>query len=519
MSKNKLDVLATLKEREGYLLSGNPKTESLYIDAMLDTSRPIIGLVVPQSFLFSQSFSSIRQKLLSKKSIFGVFDLSSAWFPYTSIKLVLVVVTETQNESIVFSRYMGEQTFQKQREAGVINTGKIGKQIITPEYQDYITKVEEITNSFSNNPQLSIENENYKVWTVEQTELVQDNLSIDYYDPKYRNKEVWESEQTLPLSEIAEILSPRKVKDSGSSLVIKTRDLKYPFNIRKLSKEVATTVAIKRGDILFSSSFAGNNKFLLITDDYDTPLFASDFLKVIRPNSSIESEYLFLYLQSETIKNYIAQHSFGGVFPQLRLRELRSLPVIVPEKITQQKSKELFKTLFKRDKVDIFEAINEQLFDKNTATKPIQKEYLFEELEELRSLKNKIIQQVISDDLIDLKKCIDHKLYKSFIILAGSVLEAFLLDWISESEGKNYFDPETKTPVLYKIIWVKLKDLLGDGTNEEILQMADNIRKKRNLVHPKEYFNSNIKLDDGMCLSIIDDLKKIIKERELNNPV
>jgi hypothetical protein len=193
--------------------------------------------------------------------------------------------------------------------------------------------------------------------------------------------------------------------------------------------------------------------------------------------------------------------------------------VIVPEKITQQKSKELFKTLFQRDKVDIFEAINKQLFDKNTATKPIQKEYLFEEIEELRSLKNKIIQQVINDDLVDLKKCIHYKLYKSFIILAGSVLEAFLLDWISESEDKNYFDPETKTPVLYKIIWVKLKELLGSSTNEEILLMADNIRKKRNLVHPKEYFNSKIKLDDSVCFGIIDDLKKIIKERELNKSI
>ena len=45
----------------------------------------------------------------------------------------------------------------------------------------------------------------------------------------------------------------------------------------------------------------------------------------------------------------------------------------------------------------------------------------------------------MQDDIQELKRCFDAKAYKSTLIMAGSILEAFLLDWLSEIDQEDYF--------------------------------------------------------------------------------
>lgn len=46
----------------------------------------------------------------------------------------------------------------------------------------------------------------------------------------------------------------------------------------------------------------------------------------------------------------------------------------------------------------------------------------------------------MKEDIKELDACFASGAYKATLILTGSVLEAFLLDWLSEIDGKNYFE-------------------------------------------------------------------------------
>ena len=204
----------------------------------------------------------------------------------------------------------------------------------------------------------------------------------------------------------------------------------------------------------------------------------------------------------------------GGFFPRITLSKLRELPVIIPEQITQIKSKNIFETLFLQKRENLVERINKELFDDTTSSKPIQKEFLVEELENLRIWKRDIIEKILRTDFNELEKCKQYRLYKSFLILSGSILEAFLLDWISEIENKNYFDLDEEEYTLGKLIWKKLKQAHPDVFDSELIKKAIEIKDKRNLVHPKAYFNSLDKIDSKVCDDVLRDLREIFSKRK-----
>ena len=55
---------------------------------------------------------------------------------------------------------------------------------------------------------------------------------------------------------------------------------------------------------------------------------------------------------------------------------------------------------------------------------------------------NSNAKEIILKDFNEVKDCFKAKAYKATIILAGSVLEAFLIDWLSEKDNRNYFEED-----------------------------------------------------------------------------
>ena len=115
--------------------------------------------------------------------------------------------------------------------------------------------------------------------------------------------------------------------------------------------------------------------------------------------------------------------------------------------------------------------------------------------------------------------------YKATLIMAGSILEAFLLDWLSEIDGKNYFEEP------YKVLvqdpdgtshWEKREQL-----NEYIEQIkeierpnwmepsekAHFIRKHRNLVHAKVCLKEEVGINKETCEKVISYLRDIVETR------
>lgn len=144
-----------------------------------------------------------------------------------------------------------------------------------------------------------------------------------------------------------------------------------------------------------------------------------------------------------------------------------------------------------------------------------------------KSLNTADAKESIDNYLIEIKNDIDVGSYYSATILMGSVLEAFLIDWLSEIDGKNYFkedylvteeieDEETGKKVSYQrkasfydyinIIQRKRPDWI-DGAKK-----ATEIRKTRNLVHAKLYIEKGA-ISQEVCYEMLKNLEVIINNR------
>ncbi len=121
---------------------------------------------------------------------------------------------------------------------------------------------------------------------------------------------------------------------------------------------------------------------------------------------------------------------------------------------------------------------------------------------------NKVLK-IIQKDLDEMERCFQVQAYKSTIIIAGSVLEAFLLDWLSEKDSKNYFKKNYYIPELKAYIdnipELKSSETLYENTHE--------IRRMRNLVHPSRYFKVQNAFNEETSRRIMTYLNDVIEVR------
>ena len=126
----------------------------------------------------------------------------------------------------------------------------------------------------------------------------------------------------------------------------------------------------------------------------------------------------------------------------------------------------------------------------------------------------------LTSDLKELNDCFKVKAYKATLILAGSILEAVLIDWLSDIKGVNYFEKDYMVTDR-RTGRLKRADLV-DYINEieyierphwmEEASKAHKIRKKRNLVHAKLCIKSD-EINEEVCKQVIDYLKDVLKTR------
>ena len=126
----------------------------------------------------------------------------------------------------------------------------------------------------------------------------------------------------------------------------------------------------------------------------------------------------------------------------------------------------------------------------------------------------------INDVMDELKINIPNGAYQSAVVLMGAALEAFLVDWASEKDGKDYFEEP------YRIVnidgrsqpwYMSLNDAIcriGKVVKKwDARDKADSIRKMRNSIHPKVFLKQNEKLTKEKCDAALQDLDAVIKSR------
>ena len=152
----------------------------------------------------------------------------------------------------------------------------------------------------------------------------------------------------------------------------------------------------------------------------------------------------------------------------------------------------------------------------------VQEDSLFDEWQELLFKKphKYDISKYINDSMSELSINIPNGAYRSAIVLMGSILEAFLVDWASEQDGKNYFEKPYRTVNIdgrEQDWYMSLNDAIcriGKLVKKwDARDKADAIREMRNSIHPKVFFKQNKKITKQECEAALDDLKAVIKSR------
>ena len=138
----------------------------------------------------------------------------------------------------------------------------------------------------------------------------------------------------------------------------------------------------------------------------------------------------------------------------------------------------------------------------------------------IKAFSEENLRTFLTSDLKELNDCFRAKAYKATLILAGSILEAVLIDWISDIHGVNYFEEDYY--VTDRRTGRQKRAELIDYINEikyierphwmDEANKAHEIRKKRNLVHAKLGINSD-EINEATCKMVIGYLEDVLKTR------
>ena len=278
------------------------------------------------------------------------------------------------------------------------------------------------------------------------------NIPIEEFDerrpyPKYYKK-IYITDRTLlknaefyKLYEVADIIPSYPI--DGGRTVIKGKVLDYdkkpvyPFIPEACAIDnCISTVILHKGDIV-KVHFG----YFLVNQEPKFDLYAPIGSKIIRAKS-LSKEYLYLYLNSETAKRIqnllrvsICEHSSAV----LEGGSILNLLVLKPDK-----NPEYYKALFNKIAFP-----NQRYFDSKVITQvdSLEDALSKEIVDKITVNCDAILKKLLADDISELNICFANKAYKATLIMAGSIMEAFLIDWLSEIRNEQYFEKGLRVKV------------------------------------------------------------------------
>ena len=343
------------------------------------------------------------------------------------------------------------------------------------------------------------------------------NLNPVYYTEqaiRIRN-ELQESDYKL-LKELADIVSIPTDRDIDGKF-IDSKHFEYPLVYDKLPVDkIPRAIRLIKGDII--GLLVGEQpKFYLYNNDFKDVFIKAGNYCIIRVKDKSINNYLVTYLNDEKARLYFTATKRGTCIPILTKGDFGELKVIIPTTEMIKNADDCMEYTMNSKKLSPYE-INELIRNsykidyKNESQRMINEDII----SAISKMKNKAIRELINDDLNEVEICFDKQAYKAAIILCGSILEAILLDWLSEYENADNILEVAKSEdgrdlELSKIIY-KLKELVRPYWYES--SKAHEIRLTRNMVHPKECIRNNKKVTLEQCRKIINDLNDIIESKE-----
>jgi hypothetical protein len=351
-------------------------------------------------------------------------------------------------------------------------------------------------------------------YSVKMPDLVDGRYDPEYYSPKILSlRKELDGKDVVKLADVAEVVRPKEVKGGLQNvLVMRGRDVKLPLVLEDLEEGGETSVVLRDGDLVLTS--VGDVRAVVYEGAGDRDVYAGQTCYVVRSHS-VSAEYLCLYLSSEVAKLILMSYMNGVYIKHLSLQALRDFPIVRPQMgdeyyraeyaILAGSASRCYEDLssLRSDGQHIVEAV----LDREIASRITA--YVDEQL-----------RTFLSSDIDELNACFSAGAYKAAIILAGSILEAVLIDWLSEIDHVNYFkkryyvrDSRTgrdKPADLFDYI-NEIKYIEKPRWVKEA-EMAHKIRKKRNLVHAQLCISEGA-VGEESARMVIDYLEQVLKTR------
>lgn len=288
---------------------------------------------------------------------------------------------------------------------------------------------------------------------------------------------------------------------------------------------------IKKGDVLvnYYSINTSERKFNVYISIAEKDGSKAKCQYVLRPKS-LSPYYILSYLQSDFLKEFIlATNIFEGenVFETMEKHkdtedELEFYRTAYYFKCTHNNDDDWDDVDFHNIPIIVNHSVDTAYFEKKYQWEKQQKLSIQRKLEKGKQvlLYDSNAKEIILRDMKELKECFSRGSYKAAIIMAGSILEAFLIDWLSEINDTNYFEEDYLVFDSYRQRYRRadLKDYISVIAELkkpnwfEAAKKATEIRKKRNLVHAKLYINDN-DISRETCTEVINFLEAVINTR------
>ena len=466
-------------------------------------------LLLTPSYFDNPYATEILEEISSNHRIVGIFNMGAIFHPLTNINIQLYVfrAVNAPNDRIWFGELADNKRPFKKRSFDWRH--QTGTRVEFGEPEDFFLEyLNSINLAISGDKKLDYVNPDYRIFGAG---TLGDRLNVEYYRPELIEAETkLAHEDTVRLGDIADLIHPNKTAEENTKLyTIKLSSANYPLRPEALIEVRlgARVEKLKKGDIVTNKFL--NSAYQNLTERPDL-VIANTQIIIRLHDKRFNAAYLTTYLNSERMKIFFERRKRGVTIPMISKQDLADFEVVIPTQRTNDAAKKFLSSIGEFESAgDRIKAIDQLLFQRNPLLdKPLQNELLSEMHERLQTTKNTQVRELFELDLHEIEKCYKAGAYKASLVLCGSLLEALVLDWLSEIDQHNYFEDSGITNLENMIDKLRSAERLTQHESH----LAHDVRKKRNLIHPKNYI-INSPLERSVCESVMSDLQPLVAKR------
>lgn len=297
---------------------------------------------------------------------------------------------------------------------------------------------------------------------------------------------------------------------------------KYPYYS-------SNPVEIHEGDLILNTALMESRitprYCFVINEPLKEKLYLGEHVLCMRLKSNLVTrEYLYLYFRSDIARMTFALFKNWGERSDM-YQTIANIPVVLPKSDVPMGNDE--------KQIDTYKKLFEALYGTESEKGEIDRYALVrgmgsreEKYDVLRDEYRKKVQKLQNDDVSyyitenkkELNITKDNKAYKASVVLAGSILETFLIDWVSAIEGEDLFKKEYNSDGTQMRLNEAI-DYLASYYSKKLnltwkeKELAEKIMKLRNNIHPSVYMRKKIDIGPHDCSNVCQWLDEILQSR------